>query len=408
MKKILIIEKRKKAKELRAKGWSIRKVASTLVAGKDSVSKWAKMSNEDIERDERGWKKGRLRGHTEEEEKRIIVIRKELEEEESFFFGADVVMKNYEHKYGEKPKKWFVEKVLRENGLTRKRRPKVKGRSKYMQYPENTLRKLGKIAMSMDFIGPRFLTGKKEGVNFLSLKYIRPKRYGIVQRVSGQTTDETIRVLTEIWQKHPVPDVLKADNDAAFGAHSTHEASIGRLTIFLLNLGVTPLYTAPRSPWNNGEVEGFNSIFAKKFWNRIRFSSEEDVDVKIKKFNLEYERYSGLVGNNPAINKPKFMSDFKVEELKNREVKRFREKKIHFLRIVRRKGEKEGTDEKGYINILEKDILLDKSYINLFTFDTIDLEKMELSVKVEKEEGDVEEIKRENFVVKNVLISSQG
>ncbi|CAD6493811.1 MAG: hypothetical protein CHKLHMKO_00544 [Candidatus Argoarchaeum ethanivorans] len=115
MKKILIIEKRKKAKELRAKGWSIRKVASTLVAGKDSVSKWVKMSNEDIERDEREWKKGRLRGHTEEEEKRIIVIRKELEEEESFFFGADVVMKNYEHKYGEKPKK-----VVRREGIKRK------------------------------------------------------------------------------------------------------------------------------------------------------------------------------------------------------------------------------------------------------------------------------------------------
>jgi transcriptional regulator len=98
MKKTLIIEKRKKAKELRARGWSIRRVASSLVAGKDSVSKWDKMSDEAVERDERCWKKGRLRVHTEEEEKRIIEIRKELEREESFFFGADVVMRNYEHK----------------------------------------------------------------------------------------------------------------------------------------------------------------------------------------------------------------------------------------------------------------------------------------------------------------------
>ena len=199
MKKTLIIEKRKKAKELRARGWSIRKVASNLVASKDSVSNWDKMSNEEIESDGRGWEKGRLRVHTEEEEKRIIEIREELEREESFFFGVDVVMKNYEHKYGEGIKKWYVEKVLRESGLTTKRQPKVKGKSKYMQYPENTLRKLGKTVMSMDFIGPKFLTGKKEGINFLSLKYIRPEKYGIIQRVSGQTTNETIRVLTEIW-----------------------------------------------------------------------------------------------------------------------------------------------------------------------------------------------------------------
>ena len=104
--------------------------------------------------------------------------------------------------------------------------------------------------------------------------YIRPKKYGIVQRVCGQTTNETIRVLTEIWEKHPIPDILKLDNDSAFGAHSTQ----------------APLYTAPRSPWNNGEVEGFNSIFARKFWNKIHFSDEEEVDVEIKKFNLEYEK----------------------------------------------------------------------------------------------------------------------
>ena len=54
MKKTLIIEKRKKAKELRKRGWSIRRVASSLVAGKDSVSKWDKMPEDAIEKDERG------------------------------------------------------------------------------------------------------------------------------------------------------------------------------------------------------------------------------------------------------------------------------------------------------------------------------------------------------------------
>jgi hypothetical protein len=37
-------------------------------------------------------------------------------------------MRNYEHKYGNQIKKWHVEKVLRENGLSKKRQPRVKGR----------------------------------------------------------------------------------------------------------------------------------------------------------------------------------------------------------------------------------------------------------------------------------------
>ncbi len=42
-----------------------------------------------------------------------------------------------------------------------------------------------------------------------------------------------LREMNEIWKEHPIPDVLKVDNDTAFGAHSTHKESIGRLTIFL-------------------------------------------------------------------------------------------------------------------------------------------------------------------------------
>ena len=89
------------------------------------------------------------------------------------------------------------------------------------------------------------------------------------------------------------------------------------------------------------------------------------------------------MGNNPEINNPKFMGNFRLDELENRAVRKFRQKKIYFLRIVRRKGEKGGEDEKGFINILGRDISLDKSYINLFTFNTIDLEKMDIWIFLE-------------------------
>ena len=259
MKKILLFEKRKKARELREKGWSIRKIAQSLVACKDNVLRWVNMPETEILEDKRGWQKGRLRRHNEVEKERIISIRKQLEKEGSYFIGELVIQKNYENLYGDKIEKWFVNKVLREAGLTKKKIKKEKGKSRYMKYPEYTLNKLGKILMSIDFIGPKYLKGGKERINFLSCKYIRPQKVGIMERIGGQTTDEVIKVVCGLWKKYPIPDVLKVDNDTAFGANSLHKNSIGRLTLFLLNIGISPLYVAPRSPWNNGEVEGYNS-----------------------------------------------------------------------------------------------------------------------------------------------------
>ncbi len=87
---------------------------------------------------------------------------------------------------------------MNEAGLVKSRGKKKRGRSKYMKYPDYTLTKLGKSMMSIDFIGPRYLKGSDNRINFLSCKYIRPEKRGIVTRIDGQTTEETIKTLKEI------------------------------------------------------------------------------------------------------------------------------------------------------------------------------------------------------------------
>jgi len=49
-------------------------------------------------------------------------------------------------------------------------------------------------------------------------------------------------------ETYQIPEILKADNDSAFGTNLRHEKYIGKLVFFLLNLGVCPLYVAPRNP----------------------------------------------------------------------------------------------------------------------------------------------------------------
>jgi len=405
MKKELLILKRKKAKELHEKGWSNRKIAKYLLASKDSVGKWMQMDESEISSDNRGWKKGKPRIYTPETKQQVINIRKDLEKENSYFIGSNVVKKNYEAQTDKSISISFVGRVLKEAGLVKSPGKKKKGRSKYMKYPDYTLTKLGKSMMSIDFIGPRYLKGSDSRINFLSCKYVRPQKQGIVTRIEGQTTEETIKALKEIWKTHPIPEVLKIDNDSAFGANLPHERYIGKLAFFLLNLGVYPLYVAPRSPWNNGQVEGFNSVFSKKFWNKLQFSDEQEIDVKIMDFNVAYEKYSQLISNNPEINEEniKYMDDFKDVNLENKGVKNFKAHKIYFLRIVRRKNDKGSDEEYGFIDILNHEIKLPKDLINLFVFCVLDLKSKLIKINIELDDGSLKEVKSTEFIIKNVI-----
>ena len=405
MNKKLLIFKRKKAKELHEKGWSNRKIARHLLASKNSVGKWVQMDESEISSDNRGWEKGKSRKYTPETKQQIIKIRKELDKEDSYFIGSKVVKKNYENQTGEKVSKSYVDRVLKAAGMVKSQGKKRKGRSKYMKYPEYTLTKLGKSMMSIDFIGPKYLKGSDDRINFLSCKYIRPEKRGIATRIEGQTTEETITALKEIWKTHPLPEILKIDNDSAFGANLPHERYIGKLAFFLLNLGVYPLYIAPRSPWNNGQVEGFNSVFSKKFWNKLQFSDEQEIDVKIKDFNVAYEKYSQLISNNPEIKEGdiKHMDDFKNVNLENKAVKHFRADKIYFLRIVRRKNDKGSDKEYGFIDILKHEITLPKDSINLFVFCVLDIRSKNLKINIELDDGSLKVIKSTEFIIKSVI-----
>lgn len=405
MKKELLILKRKKAKELHENGWSNRKIARHLLVSKDSVGKWVRMDERDVLVDNRGWEKGISRKYAPETKQQIIRIRADLEKEDSYFIGSDVVKANYENQTGEEVTKSYVDRVLKEARLVRSPAKKKKGRSKYMKYPEYTLTKLGKSMMSIDFIGPKYLKGSDNRINFLSCKYIRPEKLGMVKRVGGQTTEQAIRTLEEIWMSHPIPEILKIDNDSAFGANLPHEKYIGKLAFFLLNLGVYPLYIAPRSPWNNGQVEGFNSVFSKKFWNKLQFSDEQEIDVKIMDFNVAYEKYSRLISNNPELDEEdvKYMDDFKDVDLENMHAKYFKVDKIYFLRIVRRKNDKGSDEEYGFIDVLKHEIRLPKDLINLFVLCTINIRSKQLEINIELDDGSLKEIKSVAFTIKNVI-----
>lgn len=403
MNKDFQIERRKKAKELHKKGWPIRKIAAHLVVSKTSVTRWVKTTDDSIERDLRGWQKGKARRHNPITKERICSLRRELEKEGSFFYGNTVIQKNYLQLYGESLSTSFIYRILKENNLVKHQCKKEKWKSRYMNYPKYTLSKLGKRVMSVDFIGPKYLAGSNEKINFITCKYIRPDKVGIARRIDGQTSENAILFLEDIWKKYPIPDVLKVDNDAAFGSNLSAKKCIGNFTLFLLNYGITPLYIAPRSPWNNGDVEGYNSVFSKHFWNKLQFTDEEEIDVQLNSFNVEYEKFSLLSDNNPTDLVDEYIQDIDGVDSGNKVVSKFKAHNIYFLRIVRRK-EGKGTDQEyGYIDILKEEIKIRKDLINLFVVVCIDLKNKEIRISTETESGKLIVEKTSKYAVKNII-----
>lgn len=405
MKKALLIEKRKKAVELRESGWSIRQIARYLVCDKKSVNRWLHLSPELLETDKRGWPKGNLRKHSELEQERIVAIRDQLEQAENFFIGSEVIQSRYLKRYGERLPKWFIHSTLKAYNRVKGYVPKERGRSKYKQYPSQTLRKFCKEVMSIDFVGPKYLSGSDNRINFLSAKYIRPGKMGMILRVSGQTSQEVLKGLEVIWSRYGIPDLVKMDNDSAFGGHLSHISCIGQVTLYLLNLGVKPLYIAPRSPWNNGNVEGFNSVFSRKLWHQCHFNDEEELDAKLEVFNTEYASYSQLLSNEMETQASRYISNVKGIDFSNRNVNKFLESNIYFLRIVNAAESTQCSTktDHGTINILGRWISLDAKFINLFVFCELNLKSKKLFIYQEIDSGEKVLIKQVEYVVNNVV-----
>jgi len=361
---------------------------------------------ESIEEDNRGWEKGHLRKYDKQVEQQVMDIRKRLRSTESYFFGPQVVQANYRNLYPhlEPPTLYFITKTLREAGLTTGSKKQGNNRSQYMNYPKRALDKLGKIVLGIDFVGPRYLQNNSNGIHFLSRKYIRPVQYGLIDRVEGQTTDEALRLLIDDWKHHPLPQVIRMDNDATFGEYNTHPHCIGRFTKVMLNLGITPLYSAPRQPWNNGAIEGYNSMFARKFWEQLRFNDEQEIDVAIHQFNMEYERYNQLVGNNVGAEEVKdqvLPTDFELPKEYQQGLRKDRPLRIYWLRIVRQQSERARRKGCGTIHLLGDEIELPKQYINQFTLNKLDIIKGQLSVLLEVKDNRMKVIKEKELVLQN-------
>ena len=330
---------------------------------------WTKSPKQDFNKDRRGWKKGKTRKHTKTDEQRIKKIHQELIQNSKIYFaGASAIIQKWLEKYPniKPPHQKFIGRTLKKFGLSKKiQKGRNKGASHYLHYPAYSIEQLGDSLLEVDFTGKKFIKNKTEPINFIAFSLRKPRKLKHFRRITGETANNVIQELKRFFRKFEKPKAVKMDNGLAFIGSASGKRSLSKVMIFLLQEKIIPVFTAPRKPWNQASIEGANSIFTRKFWNRWNFKNIQAINQKLKEFNESYQWYL----------------HYKVPKIQSRNKKKFIPK-IYFIRKVY-EDEQNG---KGHIEILNEQIFLSKSYINLFTLSEWNLKQEQLCIYFEKEQ----------------------
>lgn len=340
---------------------------------------WTKSPTQDFNKDNRGWKKGKPRKYTKADEKRIKNIHKSLKRNSKrFYSGVTAILQEYikRHPKLKPPTLRFIGRTLSKYGLSDKRRIKRNtGASHYLHYPEYSIAQIGKKLLEIDFIGKKFIKGRTEPINFIAFSFKQPRKLKHFQRIESETANEVIKHSRVFFRKFGKPDVVKMDNGFAFYGSGSAKRSTSKAIKFFLKERIIPVFAPPRKPWSQASVEGSNSVFTRKFWNKLEFRNLQEIDEKLKWFNRDSERYSAF--------KP---------FLKTKQT--FFKPSIYFIRKIY-EDEQSG---KGFIDILNEKIFLPKSYINLFVLSEWNLKQEQLYIYFEKEQ-ELKMIKKLQFKI---------
>lgn len=347
--------------------------------------------------DSRGWGYGVKRTHTDQEETRIVTLKQARIGRKAFFLGAPHVRMDYAKKYPADPlpSLWFVKNVVRQHHL-QMREPKRRTRGKdivaRLLFPIQSIVKLGRIQQSADFIGKKFITGQSEPISIFAASYYQWLELYQIQRVLAETAENAVAGLCAMWQQYPIPHVVRIDNGMPFRGGGVAVGYLGRFVKFLLNLAVTPLFTAAYQSYTNPHVEGHNRTFTEKVWTQYRFTSVEEIDRQCARFNAESREFYEYTFKERL--RRKGLRYLTAGDHGDTAILRSRKgKKICFIRFVERWREE---DERSGVVVLNRFIPVPDAYCNQYVFAILNLETAMLHI-VSEHHGISTEILRQPF-----------
>lgn len=387
-----LVKKRTLVKELFfTKHLNKSEIARKIAVSYPFVLRWTTLEEEPT-KDKRGWPKGKRRSRTQEEEQRIIAIRKELNDKKAFFFGPDRILGEYHLKYpqAKEVSRPFITRVIHE--AFPESHQKMLKATKEQNYPLKALSFLGKTKESIDFVGHKFLKGQRQPIHFFTRVYSSPFILRLIKRVESQRMETALEITSRDWKAYPLPDCLWLDNGFGFVASGGRPRVISPFIQYLLSLGITPVFIAPKKPWMNGGVEGTNSVFAKKVWQRHKFKNLSEIDQVLSRFEAEYQLIHPLSFNKEG----KYLeSGFTYKDMLSKPFDPKSNMAIYLIRLVEVQ-----ENQLPAIRIFKEQMVLDYQYVNTYVLVKINLFKETVMAFTEKENGSLQTVAERKFPLK--------
>lgn len=333
---------------------------------KPFVTKWTESPDQDFERDNRGWEKGKGRIYDTSVKEMVLALHKQLSENpKNYFTGSTAIYQEWIQQYPDDlvPSIRTIGRIRKSIGLTQTRRGRSKGAAAYLCYPEHTIyNELAGRVLESDFIGKKYISGRTEPINFIGFSFKKTPRLRYYKRIDAQTSDCFIEQSKAFFDKFEKPGYIKVDNGLAFIGSASGKRNISSTMMFLLENKVIPIFSVPRKPFTQASIEGNNSVFARFFWNRSEFKSLDQIDEQLEWFNKSSLKYTGYKKlNSEKPDKENFTP------------------KVLFIRQVKQ------VNKNGYIDVLNEKLPIDKSLINYYVLAEWNLKSQYLNIYFEKE-----------------------
>lgn len=282
------------------------------------------------------------------------------------------------------PSLWFIGDIFRQHGLQTKQ-PTPKGKKQgiveRLRFPITSIINLGVIQQAADFVGKRWIAGRTEPITIFSTCYYQWLKQFKIWRTTAETSECAIACLSEFWRADPIPNVCRIDNGMQFRGTGRGVANIGHFLKFLLNIGITPLFSSPYQSYTNPHIEGNNRTVGG-LWSANHFTGTDMLDREIERFNAEHEVYVRWKFKERLADAS--LRRLAKDDLIETDVLRSTQgKKVVFIRFVERW--KERGDQIGII-LLNRFVPIPDPFVGQYVLASVNLETAMLTV-IEEHDG---------------------
>jgi transposase len=268
-------------------------------------------------------------------ERLIVQTRKQLEKTKYAQIGAIAIAWKLTKLNIDPPPIWTINRVLKRNNLTKKRKKGYQPKGK--SYPYITIDSPNKLHQA-DIIGPRHLYSKER---FYSLNAMDIFRHKVkIVSVPYKNADRIREALLTIWKSLGIPTYSQFDNQQAFSGSERRPRWFGKVIRLCLALDIEPVFVPYKEPWRMAEIEKFNDVWNKRFFRAQQFKSFSHLQEEEKMFELFHNTnhcYSVLKGMTPqafenTLNyRPKLLdSEFSLKDVSYKQ-----DGKVHLIRFIR-------------------------------------------------------------------------